>query len=78
MFRGSIVALVTPMGAAGEPDPAIYEYTLEQLGGVAPERALFLDDFPWNVSGAAAVGLRTLHVADSPTAAAELLDLLDL
>lgn len=61
-----------------KPDPAIYSYTLEQLGGVAPERALFLDDFPWNVTGAEAAGLQTLHVTDSPAAAVELLRRLDL
>jgi putative hydrolase of the HAD superfamily len=61
-----------------KPDPAIYQYTLEQLGGIAPERALFLDDFPWNITGARAAGLQTLHVADSPTAAGELLQRLAL
>ena len=31
---------------AMKPDPAIYRATLEQLGGVSPERAVFVDDQP--------------------------------
>ncbi len=42
---------------AMKPDPAIYRGTLEQLGGVAPERAVFVDDQPTYCDGASAVGL---------------------
>jgi putative hydrolase of the HAD superfamily len=42
---------------AMKPDPAIYRATLEQLGGVPPERAVFVDDQPTYCDGAAAVGL---------------------
>lgn len=42
---------------AMKPDPAIYHATLEQLGGVAAERAVFVDDQPTYCDGAAAVGL---------------------
>jgi len=38
------------------------------------ERTLFLDDFPWNIAGAEAVGLQTMHVNDPVAAAAALLD----
>jgi HAD superfamily hydrolase (TIGR01509 family) len=44
---------------AMKPDPAIYRATLEQLGGVAPERAMFVDDQPQYCDGATAIGLDT-------------------
>lgn len=40
-----------------KPDPRIYRLACERLG-VAPERAVFVDDLPVNVDGAAAVGMR--------------------
>jgi HAD superfamily hydrolase (TIGR01509 family) len=42
---------------AMKPDRAIYRATLEQLGGVAPERAVFVDDQPTYCDGATEVGL---------------------
>ena len=56
-----------------KPDPAIFELTVERLGSPMG-RTLFLDDFPWNIAGADAVGLQTMHVADHVIAAAALLD----
>jgi putative hydrolase of the HAD superfamily len=56
-----------------KPNADIFELTLGQLGSPA-ERTLFLDDFPWNIAGAEAVGLRTMHVTDPVAAAAALLD----
>ena len=61
-----------------KPNPAIFELTLERLGGPAPERTLYLDDFPWNVTAGEALGLQTMHVTDPVVAAAELLDRLGL
>lgn len=55
-----------------KPNPAIFELTVERLGGMPFERCLFLDDFPWNVAAAAALGFQTMHVTDSVAAAAEL------
>jgi putative hydrolase of the HAD superfamily len=40
-----------------KPDPAIYRVTLERLGGVPPERAIFVDDQPPYCGGATAIGL---------------------
>ena len=40
-----------------KPDPAIYRAALEQLGGVPPERAVFVDDQPPYCDGATAIGL---------------------
>jgi putative hydrolase of the HAD superfamily len=56
-----------------KPNPQIFELTVEQLG-TPVDRTLFLDDFPWNIDGAAAVGLQTMHVTDPVAAAAALLD----
>lgn len=56
-----------------KPNADIFELTVERLGS-AIERTLFLDDFPWNIAGAEAVGLQTVHVTDPVAAAAALLD----
>ena len=56
-----------------KPNADIFEFTVGQLGSPV-ERTLFLDDFPWNISGAEAVGLQTVHVTDPVVAAAALLD----
>lgn len=61
-----------------KPNPAIFELTLERLGGLPPERTLFLDDFPWNVAAADALGFQTMHVTDPVTAAGELRRRLDV
>lgn len=42
---------------AMKPDPAIYRATLEQLGSVPPDRAVFVDDQPTYCDGAVATGL---------------------
>jgi HAD superfamily hydrolase (TIGR01509 family) len=45
-----------------KPDPRIFELTLTRLGGIAPERALFLDDAASNVAAAERLGLRAVLV----------------
>ena len=60
-----------------KPDPAIYRLALERLGAV-PERSIFLDDFEWNLAGAAAVGMHTMHVTDPAAGAAALRERLGL
>jgi len=47
-----------------KPDPRIFELALERLGGVAPDRAAFLDDAPGNVAAAAALGIHAIRVED--------------
>ena len=59
-----------------KPDPVIFHLALEQLGGVEPARAVFLDDHPGNVAGAEAAGLRALLVGDPDEAIAGLDELL--
>lgn len=55
-----------------KPNPAIYRLALEQVGGVAPQRAVFLDDFAPNVEAARGVGLHGIVVTDPAAALAEL------
>jgi len=43
-----------------KPDPAIFRLCLDRLG-VAPDRALFVDDRVENVEAAGRLGIRTLH-----------------
>jgi len=55
-----------------KPDPQIFHRTLARLGGVAPERALFLDDAASNITAAARLGIRGVLVSRDlgPTLAA--------
>jgi putative hydrolase of the HAD superfamily len=55
-----------------KPNPAIYVLACERLG-VAPERAVLLDDIESNLRGAEAAGLRGIHVGPDPTPAVEAL-----
>lgn len=59
-----------------KPDPAIFAYSLDVLGGVAPHRAVFLDDVEGNIAGARRAGLHTILVDDPPGPALAALDLL--
>ncbi|MCO5199575.1 MAG: HAD-IA family hydrolase [Anaerolineae bacterium] len=43
-----------------KPDSAIYRHTLDQLE-IAPQAAIFIDDFAHNVAGAQAVGMHAIH-----------------
>ena len=43
-----------------KPDPSIYHHSAEQLG-VAPQAAVFIDDFAHNIVGAQAIGMNTIH-----------------
>lgn len=56
-----------------KPDPRIFEKALE-LVGVAPSRALFLDDYEGNVRAARALGLHGIVVAPDPSEALAELD----
>lgn len=57
-----------------KPNPAIYHHTLDQLGGVAPGRAVFLDDFAGNVVAAEAVGMIGILVEVDPAGAIARVD----
>jgi epoxide hydrolase-like predicted phosphatase len=60
-----------------KPNPAIYLHALELLGGIEPDRAVFLDDAPGNVAGAQRAGLHAILVdAAEPSGALDELDTL--
>jgi putative hydrolase of the HAD superfamily len=61
-----------------KPDPDIYHLTLERLGGVAPERALFVDDNEVNVDAAREVGMRAVHFRSNEQAIPEIRNALAL
>jgi epoxide hydrolase-like predicted phosphatase len=61
-----------------KPNPAIFQHALELLGGIPPQRAVFLDDSPGNVAGARRAGLHAIVVRDPDQALAELDALLAL
>ena len=52
-----------------KPDPAIFSLALRELGGIAPEHAVFLDDFPGNVAAARRLGMHGVLVEDDPSGA---------
>lgn len=54
-----------------KPSPEIFLRTLERLQ-LAPQQALFVDDFAHNIVGAQAVGLYTLHFNPALTLSSEL------
>jgi len=56
-----------------KPDPRIYRMALEQVGGVAPEMAVFLDDFHGNVTAAERLGMRGILVEEDHRPALETL-----
>jgi putative hydrolase of the HAD superfamily len=62
----SLFALALDSSEVGirKPDPRIYQITLERMGGLAPERAVFLDDFETNVEAARQLGLHGIHVGE--------------
>jgi putative hydrolase of the HAD superfamily len=51
-----------------KPDPEIYRLTLERLGGVAPERSLFVDDNELNVDAARKLGIHAIHFSSNEQA----------
>jgi putative hydrolase of the HAD superfamily len=57
-----------------KPDPRIFQLALDQLGGIEPSRAVFLDDYLGNVMAAEAMGIRGVLVE---AAYAEAIDRLD-
>jgi putative hydrolase of the HAD superfamily len=55
-----------------KPDPAIFELTLERLGGVAPERCVFVDDLEVNCVAARALGLAAVRFENAEQAIPEV------
>jgi epoxide hydrolase-like predicted phosphatase len=59
-----------------KPDPRIYQIALQRLQ-VAPEEAVFIDDFQHNIDGAQAVGLHGIRFINTDQVLADLQALLD-
>ena len=55
-----------------KPDPAIYALTLERLGGVAPERCVFVDDLDVNCETARALGMAAVRFESAGQAIPEI------
>jgi putative hydrolase of the HAD superfamily len=61
-----------------KPEPEIYELTLDRLGGVAPERCLFVDDADVNCDAAAKLGMAAVHYQHNDQAIPEIRNALGL
>ena len=55
-----------------KPDPAIFELTLERLGGVAAERCVFLDDLDVNCEAARTLGMAAVRFENAEQAIPEV------
>ena len=55
-----------------KPDPAIFRLTLERLGGVAPERCVFLDDLDVNCAAARELGMAAVRFESAEQAIPEV------
>lgn len=54
-----------------KPDPRMYELGAERIG-VAPEACVYVDDLPFNLDPATALGMATIHHVDPRRTIAEL------
>jgi len=55
-----------------KPDPAIYELTLERLGGVTAEECVFVDDLEPNCEAARAIGMAAVRFDSAEQAIPEI------
>jgi putative hydrolase of the HAD superfamily len=55
-----------------KPEPEIYKLTLERIGGVEPQAALFIDDIEVNCDAARQLGLHAVHYRDAEQAVREV------
>ncbi len=60
-----------------KPDPRIYALTCDRMG-VAPDKAVFLDDLGINLKPARAMGMQTIKVVSEEQAIAELAEITGL
>lgn len=70
-----LIVISAEVGMA-KPDPQIYQHVLEQLG-IAPNEAIFVDDFIENVNAASAAGMYAIHFKSSQQARNALAELLE-
>jgi glucose-1-phosphatase len=69
------IVISSEVGIA-KPVPEIFRMAVDRLG-VSPSEAVFVDDFPQNISAAEVEGLHTIHFQDREQALAELAAILD-
>lgn len=55
-----------------KPDPAIYALTLDRLGGVAPQRCVFVDDLDVNCDAARTLGMAVVRFESAEQAIPEI------
>jgi epoxide hydrolase-like predicted phosphatase len=55
-----------------KPDNAIFELTLQRLGGVAPERCVFVDDLDVNCDAARGLGMAAVRFENAEQAIPEI------
>ena len=55
-----------------KPDPAIFTLTLDRLGGVEPERCVFVDDLDVNCEAARALGMAAVRFETAAQAIPEI------
>ena len=55
-----------------KPDPAIYELTIERLGGVQASDCVFVDDLEVNCEAARTVGMTAVRFVDAEQAISEI------
>ena len=75
-----IFEVVVDSGFVGlrKPDPAIYELTLERLGGAPAEECLFIDDVDVNCAAARELGMSAIHYQHNDQAIPEIREALGL
>ncbi|MBA2279676.1 MAG: HAD family phosphatase, partial [Acidimicrobiia bacterium] len=59
-----------------KPNPAIYRLALDKLGGIQPQRSVYVDDGLGNVEGARSIGMHGVHVVRDPGFALRQIDTL--
>ena len=75
-----IFEVVVDSGFVGcrKPDREIYDLTLERMGGLSPEKCLFIDDTGVNCDAARELGMSAIHYRDDDQAIGEIRAALDL
>jgi epoxide hydrolase-like predicted phosphatase len=69
------IVISAEVGVA-KPDPRIYQIALERLG-VAPQEAIFVDDYPANIEGASRLGIHAIRFQNLSQAVNEIEALLN-
>ena len=57
-----------------KPDPEIFHLALKRLGDIAPERSLFLDDYPGNIDAARSIGMQVILVGEDESQTVRAID----